>query len=79
VVLILNQRVPAKEADKILTLLRKEPAVDFDLSGLNIEIAARHEPTNVERLPLWHGVSYSRGYAIGRIISGKMNVTFGLH
>jgi hypothetical protein len=75
--LILNQRVPAKEADKILALLRKEPAVNFDLSGLNIEIAARDEPTNVERLPLWDGVSYSRGYAIGRIISGKTNVTLG--
>jgi hypothetical protein len=72
----LSQPVPAKEADKILAMLRSEP-IHFDLSGLNIEVAARDEPTKVERLPLWHGVSYSRGYAIGRITAATGRATLG--
>ena len=72
---ILNQHVPAVEADKILAMLDADTPIHFDLSGLNIEIATRDEPSKKERLPLWAGVSYSKGYGFGRIISATMNVT----
>src|SRR5262249_34240369 len=58
--LILSQRVPAPEADKILAVIKTNTSILFDLTGLNIQIAAHDKPNDTERLPLWSGVSYSR-------------------
>jgi hypothetical protein len=66
--LILSQRVPAVEADKILGMLKADIPIHFDLSGLTIEIFAQNDRQNVERLPIWGGVSYSHGNGFGQIV-----------
>ena len=67
--LIFSQRVPANEADKILMMLKTEIPILFDLSGLTIEVFPQENPAKIERLPIWSGVSYSRGNGFGRIIA----------
>jgi hypothetical protein len=75
--LILTQRVPAAEADKMLAMLKSDIPIHFDLSGLKIDIFAQDNRNNIEKLPLWHGVSYSRGNGFGRIISAAANIVIG--
>ena len=65
---ILSQRVPAAEADKLLAMLAAEIPIHFDLSGLTIEVCAQDDQQKVERLPIWGGVSYSHGNGFGQII-----------
>jgi hypothetical protein len=67
--LILAQRTPASQADKLVAMLDDDSSILFDLSGLKIEVFARDEPKNIQTLPLWHGVSYSKGNGFGRIIA----------
>jgi hypothetical protein len=57
--LILDQRFPSKEAPKVADILRAHPLV-FDFTNLDIQIAWRDDPTKVERLTLWGGISYNR-------------------
>jgi hypothetical protein len=74
---ILNQQVPSSAADKILAMLDGDIAILFSLTDLSIEISPHGEPSKKERLPLWNGVSYSKGHGYGRIIamSGNMKVS----
>lgn len=65
---ILSQRVPAAEADKLLAMLAADIPIHFDLSGLTIEVYAQDEQQKVERLPIWGGVSYNHGNGFGQII-----------
>lgn len=57
--LTLDQRFPSKEAPKVQDILRAHP-LHFDLTNLDIQIAWRDDPTKVERLKLWDGISYTR-------------------
>ena len=66
--LILSQRVPAVEADKLLAMLAADTPIHFDLSGLAINVRAQDDRQNVERLPIWGGVSYSHGNGFGQIV-----------
>jgi hypothetical protein len=75
--LILSQQVPADEADKILAMLRTKTPIHFDLSGLNIRVAASDKPSETERLPVWSGVSYKQDYGFARIISASININLG--
>src|SRR4029077_275548 len=65
---ILSQRVPATEADKLLAMLAADIPIHFDLSGLTIEVCARDGRQKAERLPIWGGLSYNRGSGFGQII-----------
>lgn len=58
--LVIDQRFPSKEADKIPTILRSYP-LHFDLALLDIQISEHEDPKKVERLILWAGVKYERG------------------
>jgi hypothetical protein len=58
--LVLDQRFPSKEADKIPVILRAHP-LQFDFTLLNIQIAERDDPKKVEQLALWKGIKYERG------------------
>jgi hypothetical protein len=75
--LILSQRVPAPEADKILAMVKTNTHILFDLTGLNIQIAAHDKPNDIERLPLWSGVSYSRDFGFLRIVTAVLNAKEG--
>jgi hypothetical protein len=66
--LILSQRVPAPEADKLLAMLAAGIPIHFDLNGLMIGVCAQDDRQNVERLPIWDGVSYSHGNGFGQIV-----------
>jgi hypothetical protein len=67
--LILDQRVPATEADKLLAMLAADVPIHFDLSDLSILIGVKGGNLPTERLPLWSGFSYHKSYGFGRIIS----------
>jgi hypothetical protein len=71
--LILTQRVPAGEADKLVAMLEADIRIHFDLSELTIGVFAQDDRNTVKRLPIWSGVSYNQEYGFGRIISGIMN------
>jgi hypothetical protein len=75
--LILTQRVPATEADKLVAMLDDDIQIMFDLSDLSIGVFAKDEPANIQKLPLWHGVSYSKGHGFGRIIAASANIKMG--
>jgi hypothetical protein len=72
---ILSQRVPPPEADKLLAMLATGVPIHFDLSSLTIEVCAQDEPQNVQRLPIWGGVSYSHGNGFGQIIYATAHMT----
>lgn len=67
--LILSQHVPAAEADKLSAMLAADTPIHFNLSGLTIKVCAQDDRKKIERLPIWSGVSYSRGFGFGQIIS----------
>lgn len=67
-VVILTQRVPANEADKLLTMLADDIPIHFDLRNLTIEVVGQHDRNRAERLPIWDGVCYSRGNGFDRMI-----------
>jgi hypothetical protein len=73
--LILTQRVPAAEADKLLAMLEAHIPIHFNLSELTIEVSAQDDRQNVARLPIWAGVSYNLGSGFGQIISASMRIT----
>ncbi|MGY2806073.1 hypothetical protein [Bradyrhizobium sp. USDA 4506] len=58
--IVLDQRFPSKEADKIPAILRAHP-LHFDLSLLDIQISRRGDLNKVDRLQLWDGIKYERG------------------
>lgn len=65
---ILSQRVPAAEADKLSAMLAADTPILFNLSDLTIKVCAQDDRQKIERLPIWGGVSYSRGFGFGQII-----------
>lgn len=66
---ILSQQVPSAEADKLLVALAADIPIHFDLSGLTIKVCAQNARQKIERLPIWGGVSYNRGFGFGQIAS----------
>jgi hypothetical protein len=72
--LILTQRVPGIEADKLLAMLAADIPILFDLRELTIEVVGQHDRSTVERLPIWGGVSYSRDNGFGRIAHAVVNL-----
>jgi hypothetical protein len=64
--LILTQRVPSAEADKLIAMLEADITILFDLSELTIEVCAQDDRNKVER-------SYSRGHGFGMIVCSIMN------
>lgn len=72
--LMMTQRVPAIEADKLQAMLEAGIRISFDLRELIIEVVWQHDRNKVEQLPIWGGVSYSRGYGFGRIGYGDINI-----
>jgi hypothetical protein len=75
--LVLTQRVPAVEADKLIAMLETDTPIHFDLTELTIGVFAQDDRNNVERLPIWSGMSYSRGHGFGQIISVAIRITSG--
>jgi hypothetical protein len=71
---ILSQRVPAVEADKLTAMLTADTPIYFDLSDLRIKVCAQDDRQKIERLPIWSGVNYSRDFGFGQTISGTMHV-----
>jgi hypothetical protein len=67
-ILAFSQHVPSQEANKIPAILRAHP-LHFELSQLDIQIAAHNEPTKTERLKMWTSVTYKRGFKAGRVVS----------
>jgi hypothetical protein len=65
--LILTQIVPAVEADKLIAMLETDTQINFDLRELTIGVFAQDDRNKIERLPIWSGVSYSRGNGFGMI------------
>ena len=74
--LILTQRVPPIEADKLLALREADIRILFDLRELTIEVVGQHDRNKVERLPIWGGLSYSRDHGFAQIIYGEGNLRF---
>ncbi len=74
---ILEQRVPAQEADKMVAMIAADVAIHFDLTGLDISVFPMGEPKQAERLPLWSGVSCRAGICFGRIINAVVNIGIG--
>lgn len=72
--LILSQHVPTTEADKLSAMLAADTPIHFDLSGLTIKVCAQDDHKKIERLPIWGGVSYSRGFGFGQIISATAHI-----
>lgn len=72
--LILVQQVPSMEADKLQAMLKADIQIHFDLRDLTIEVAGAHDKNKVERLPIWGGVTYSRGSGFLRKIYGVGNI-----
>jgi len=70
---ILEQRVPAQEADKMAAMIAADVAIHFDLTGLDISVFPKGEPNEAERLPLWGGLSCRHGICFGRIIHAVAN------
>jgi hypothetical protein len=75
--LILSQRVPAKEADKLLAMLENKIPILFDLSELNIEVFPKNDPEKIERLPIWAGLSFSPDTGYCKILAATVDVTLG--
>jgi hypothetical protein len=73
--LMLSQRVPAAEADKLLTMLESDTPIQLLLNELKIEVFAQDERNKIERIKLWHGVSYKKEHGFGQIISAVVNIT----
>jgi hypothetical protein len=65
--LILDQRVPSTEADKMIKILEANVPLLLDLSGLDLMVSAR-DLAAPERLPLWDGVTYTREAGYGRLV-----------
>ena len=72
--LVLNQRVPADEADKLQKMIEADIRIHFDLRELKIEVVGQHDRNKVERLPIWGGVTFSRGDGFLREIFGDGNL-----
>jgi len=72
--LILVQQVPAMEADKLQAMLKDDIQIHFDLKELTIEVVGDHDRNKVERLPIWGGVTYSRGDGFLKKIYGDGNI-----
>jgi hypothetical protein len=70
--LILTQRVPTVEADKLVAMLEADIPIHFDLSELMIGVFSQDDRNKIERLPIWSGMSYNRGYGFGMINQGIM-------
>jgi hypothetical protein len=70
--LILTQRVPAAEADKLLAMLEADIPIHFNLTELTIEVCTQDDRQNVVRLPIWAGMSYNPRIGFGQIISASM-------
>jgi hypothetical protein len=66
--LILEQRIPAPEADKLLAMLAENIPIHFDLHELTIEVRAQDDQQQSVHLPIWGGVSYSHGNGFGQIV-----------
>jgi hypothetical protein len=71
---ILEQRVPAQEADKMIAMIAADVAIHFDLTRLDISVFPKGEPKKVERLPLWGGLSCHHGICFGRIIHAVFHI-----
>lgn len=72
--LLLSQRVPAADADKIVAMIAAGTPVMFDLNGLSIRVAEQNASALIEQLPLWGGVSYKKDFGFGRIISVRGDI-----
>jgi len=57
-------------------MLKAKVPIQFDLSGLNIQVAAQEKPNELERLPAWAAVSYRQEHGFDRVITATMNITF---
>jgi hypothetical protein len=74
-----NSSDPDKMGELPTPALRPDTArTHFDLSGLNIQVAASDKPSETERLPVWSGVSYKQDYGFGRIISASLHENLGI-
>ncbi|TWB86823.1 hypothetical protein FBZ93_1264 [Bradyrhizobium macuxiense] len=71
---ILEQHVPASEADSLVAMLQADIPIHFDLTGLAMYVFAQGKPDEVERLSLWDGISCRRGIHFGRIINATVNI-----
>ena len=74
---IFDQHVPSTDADKLLAMRKANVPILFELTELDIKVFAQDERKKIERLPLWHGVSYSRDLGFGRIDAGVGNMREG--
>lgn len=73
--LILSQRVPAAEADKIVSMVERKRPVHLDLTNLTINVASKDGQK--DSLPLWGGVSYAPEFGYGRIIHAVAHISVG--
>jgi hypothetical protein len=74
---ILEQHVPAQDADKLISMLQNDVPIHIELDGLAISVFAQDDPKKLERLPLWNGITLRRGISIGRIINVAVHVGAG--
>ncbi len=75
--IILSQRVPAADADKLSTMLAADTRILFNLDDLTIKVCAQDARQKIERLPIWGGVSYNRGFGFGQIVRATGHMTLG--
>lgn len=71
---ILEQHVPASEADKLVAMRQADIPIHFDLTGLAMHVFVQGKPKDVERLSLWDGISCKGGIQLGRIINASVQI-----
>jgi hypothetical protein len=67
-IIVLHQRVPADVADKMLSLLDENRALQILFGDLELAVRDENAKNPAERLKLWDGITIQRGINVGRII-----------
>ncbi|RIA02577.1 hypothetical protein D1920_06750 [Rhodopseudomonas palustris] len=75
--LILEQKVPAKEADKLLAMINDNMKILFSFAQFDIEVCDATKVDHIEKLDMGGGVSYDRTYGYGKIINLSVKETIG--
>lgn len=75
--LILEQKVPAKEADKLLAMINDNMKILFSFAQFDIEVCDATKVDHIEKLDMGGGVSYDRTYGYGKIVNLSVKETIG--
>ncbi|MDP2412256.1 MAG: hypothetical protein Q8M26_18475 [Pseudolabrys sp.] len=66
--LILAQRVPSDEADKLTSMLDANDTIIFELERLKIEAFAHSDDRKIEPIPMWYSMSYKKEFGFQKAV-----------